>query len=251
VILTIAILIALTVAIAAYAMAPRLGEGRVIFEASPDRPAAFGYKMAWLAIRTRDTGAVVEELGLVDPNPCNWNSGVGTVYDDRLSTNHVFVSPPVNGWTFVLGLALPHPVGRSFVDKCTPLLAGLGSRFVEVQYYFAYPPIDYFAWARLIEGRFVRAFACAGEGVIWRRGRRTKEERSLGLRFFDFRGVRGRRGDAGGEMILHPTEDHVMRLAGKWSLDPTKLGPAGVSTGVGYIALAPATWRSERLRRTA
>jgi hypothetical protein len=185
VILTIAIMVSLTIAIAARVLAPRLSEGRVHFARSPDRPAAFGYKMAWLAVRSRDTAAVVEELGLIAPQACNWRSGIGTVYDNRLGNDHIFVSPPVNGWTFVVGLALPYPVGRTFVDKCTPLLDRLGSRFVEVQYFFAYPPVDLFAWARLLEGRVVRAFAITDTGIVWNKGRTTKEERALGLKLFD------------------------------------------------------------------
>lgn len=243
-------MVALTIAIAAYALAPRMAEGRVVFDRSPDRPAGFGYRMAWLALRTRDTEAVVEELGLVAAEPCNWRSGIGTVYDDDLGNDHVFVSPPVNGWTFVVGLALPYPVGRGFADTVTPLLGRLGRRFVEVQYFFAYPPIDVFAWARLLEGRVLRAFAITDSGVVWNRGRATREERALGLKLFDFRGVRGRKGDAGGEIILYPTEEHVLSLAGRWSLDPTLLEGADVpGPGLGYIALAPPAWRPERLRQ--
>lgn len=250
VILTIAIMVALTIAVAARVLAPRIAERRIIFEQSPDHPAGFGYGMAWLAVRSRDTTAVLHELGLTAAEPCNWKSGIGTVYDSDLGDDRVFVSPPVNGWTFVVGLALPHPVGRPFADKCMPLLTQLGQRFVEVQYFFAYPPIDVFAWARLIEGRVARAFAITGSGVVWNRGRLTKEERALGLKLFDFRGVRGRKGDAGAEMILYPTEEHVLRLAERWSLDPTKLDTADVPTfGLGYIALAPASWRLERMRK--
>lgn len=251
-ILTITIMIGLTVAIAALALAPRMAEGRIIFATAPDRPLAFGYRMAWFAIRTRDPLAVIEELGLVGPEPCNWSSGLGTVYDRGLGDRHVFVSPAVNGWTFVVGLSLPHPVGRSFIDKCTPVLVSLGGRFAEVQYFFTFPPIDFFAWARVLDGRLVRAFAVGDEGVIWSKGRTTREERALGLSLFELRGVRGRRGDAGGEIILHPTEEHVMRLAHRWSLDPTRLGLQSDATpGTGYIALAPASWRTERQRRSA
>ncbi len=89
-----------------------------------------------------------------------------------------------------------------------------------MQYFFAYPPVDLFAWARLLDGRLMRAFAIGDSGVVWNKGRATKEERSLGLKLFDFRGVRGRKGDAGGEIILYPTEEHVLRLAGRWSQDP-------------------------------
>ena len=76
----------------------------------------------------------------------------------------------LSGWTFVVGLSLPYPVGRSFVDKCTPMLLRLGAEFIEVQYFFSYPPIDFFAWARIVHGRLIRAFAIGDEGTIWNRG---------------------------------------------------------------------------------
>jgi hypothetical protein len=249
---TIMVMVVLTVVLAAYSFAPRLNPGHVIFNATPDNPAAFGYAMSWLALRTRDTNGVIEALGLGEPVACNWNSGIGTVYHSRLGETHVFISPPVSGWTFVVGLPLPHPVGHGFVDKLTPLLVGLGGRFVEVQYYFSYPLIDFFAWARVLDGRLVRAFAIGDEGILWNKGKPAKEERALGLKLFELRGVRGRRGDAGGELILHPTEEHVMRLAHSWSLDPTRLGAASVpSPAAGYIALAPLQWRTERIRKPA
>lgn len=250
-ILTILIMVVATVVVAARVLAPRMAQGRVIYPATPDRPVPFGYQMAWLAIRTRDTAAVVEALDLVAPLPCNWNSGIGTVYDPRLGQNHVFVSPPVNGWTFVVGLPVPQPMGSAFADKATPLLALLGGRFVEVQYFVAFPPVDLFAWARVIDGRVVRAFAVGDMGLIWNRGKTTKEERTLGLKLFEFRGVRNRRGDAGGPLILHPTEDHVMQVARKWSLDPTALSAASAGEAVGYIAQSPTQWRVERLRKSA
>lgn len=250
-ILVIAVMIAITIAVAAYKLAPRLGDGRIVFAVEPDTPAAFGYDMAWLAVRTRDTESVVSALLLQDPQRCNWNSGIGTVYDAELGEDHVYVSPPVNGWTFVVGLPLPHPSSSAFVDKCTPLLVALGGRFVEVQYFFSYPPIDMFAWARMVDGRLLRAFAAGDEGVIWNKGKTSREERALGLKLFELRGVKGRRGDAGGAMILHPTEDHVMRLAMRWSLDPTRLNATSANAGLGYIALAPVTWRPERLRPAA
>lgn len=250
-ILIIAGMIALTIAVAFW-LAAQVAAERVQFEVTPDHPCAFGYSMAWLAIRSRDTDAVLEALRVTKPEPCNWNSGIGTVYDKQLGELHVFVSPPVDNWTFVVGLPLPHPVGRGFVDKCTPLLVELGGQFPEVQYFFAYPLIDFFAWARVRDGRLVRAFAITDEGVAWSKGRTTKEERALGLKLFELRGVLGRKGDAGGEIILHPTEDHVMRLAQRWSLDPTTLSTLpSQKSAVGYIAEAPYAWRTERLRKVA
>lgn len=240
-----------TVAIVATQLAPRMAVGRIIYGLEPDRPAGFGYRMTWLAIRTRDTAAVVEALQLAAPETANWSTGLGSVYDRELGEAHVFVSPPVNGWTFVAGLPLPAPVSRRFLDKCTPLLLELGQTFVEAQYFSSMPTLDYFAWARMIDGRVVRAFAIGDEGVIWNKGRPTKEEKAMGLKLFEFRGLRGRRGDAGSEMVLYPTEDHLMELAAKWSIDPTALGEVKLPDGLGIVARAPLEWRPERIRRAA
>jgi hypothetical protein len=250
VILIIAAMIAITVA-AAFWLARQSTDDQVVLDTVPDRPCAFGCAMAWLAIRNADPDEVIEELRLIEPTPCNWNSGIGAVYDHRLAGTHVFVSPPVRGWTFVVGLPLPHPVGRGFIDKCTPLLVDLGGRFTEVQYFFSYPLIDFYAWARVRDGRLVRAFAVTDEGIAWNKGRASKEERGLGLKLFELRGVEGRKGDAGGELILHPTEDHVMRLAHLWGLDPTTLHTVSAQVGLGTIAIAPAGWRSARARKIA
>jgi len=251
VILTIAIMVGLTIAVIVWRLAPRMSEPRVIYRVEPDLPSPFGYKMAWLALRTGDTERVLSVLGLDGCTRANWESGIGTVYDETLGEHHVFVSPPVNGWTFVVGLALPYPVGRSFIDKWTPFLLDLAGEFDDVQYFFTYPLIDFFAWARLSDGRLVRAFAIGDEGVVWNKGRATREERALGLRLFELRGVRGRTGDAGGELILHPTEEHVMRLARQWSIDPVEVDRIWRHKGVGHVAPAPVHWRPERMRKTA
>ncbi len=93
-------------------------------------------------------------------------------------------------------------------------------------------------------------------GIIWDRGRLTADERTLGLKLFDLRGIKGRIGDAGGEIILYPTEEQVVQLARAWSIDPTALdklasGKAGEPWTLGLIARVPPSWRAERLRRQA
>lgn len=243
--------IMVTIAIAALLLAPQLEERRVVFDAQPDRPCAFGPDMAWLAIRAGDPVAVMSALGIESAQASNWNSGLGTIYDSNLGQRRVFVSAPVDGWIFVVSSALPHRHGRAFLDKCTPFLTELSERFGEVQYFAAFPDVDMFAWAKLVSGRFIRAFAVGDEGVVWDRGRTTREERTLGLRLFELRGVRGRRGDAGGELLMHPTREHVMRLAGAWSVNPTLLDSSKAAPSRGYVAPIPSCWMPERLRKSA
>jgi hypothetical protein len=247
-ILTILVLLVVTVAVAAFMLAPRLSERRAVSNTTPDWPVAFGYRMAWLAVRTRNPQLVSDVLGLTPLQPANWRSGIGTVYDDELAEGHVFVSPPVGGWTFVVGVALPQPLGRGFADKCTPMLLDVASQFAETQYFCTYPLIDFSAWAKVVDGKLVRAFAIGEEGLVWNRGRLTKEERGLGLRLFELHGVRGRRSDANA-LTLNPTEEDVMQLAGMWSIDPTQLENSSEEAGVGMLCSPPLRWRPELLRR--
>jgi len=247
----IAGLIVATITLAAVCIAPSLLPDPVVLDSDPDAPRPFGYRMAWLAIRSADTDKVGEALGLDEGLEANWNSGIGTVYDDELSATHLFLSPPVDGWTFLIGLSLPHPVGPAFVDKLTPLMMRLGQSFEDVQYFFTYPLIDFFAWGRVRRGEFVRGFAVSDEGVVWNRGRPTAEERALGLRLFELRGVRGRQGDAGGEMVLYPTEEHVLRIARGWGIDPMALAGKAGAAGNGWVVRVPAAWRAERVRKRA
>jgi hypothetical protein len=245
------VLVCLTIAIAAFVLGPRLVPRRIVFDLEPDRPHPFGYKMAWLAIRSDDTERVLAALRLHNPCPANWESGLGTIYDDRLGPSHVFVSPPVDGWTFVAGLSLPVAMGPRFTDKVTPLLTSLGQHFPDVQYFFSYPLIDVFAWARVQNGKLIRGFAITEDGVVWQVGKVTPEERSLGLKRFKLRGVRGRRGDTGGEILLVPTEAHVIALAAAWGIDPTSLDARPATPALGSVGRVPAAWLPERRHRAA
>jgi hypothetical protein len=250
-VIAIAIMVFCTALLAGLVFAPRLqasGDARALV---PDRPQAFGYKMAWLAIRTQDTARIADILRLREVASANWSAGLAAVYSEPRAETHIFVTPPVEGWTLVAGLALPHPLGRNFVDKATPLLLEVGGQFKDVQYYFSYPDIDFFAWARVTDGKLVRAFAIGDEGIIWNKGRSTREEQALGLKLFELRGVAQRRGDAGAELLLHPTEEHVVQLARSWSLDPTRLDARRGPARLGYLGRAPVRWRPERTRRAA
>ncbi|MDX2257342.1 MAG: hypothetical protein NW205_00345 [Hyphomicrobiaceae bacterium] len=249
--LVITALVGLTIAAAAHLLSRPDVRRTLLLSDVPDRPLAFGSGMAWLAVRTEDGMAVASQLGIPAVQLANWNSGLGTIYDERLGAARLYITPPVKGWTFVVGLSLPHPVGPAFVDKLSPLLLKLGSAFPDVQYYFAYPAIDYFAWARVANGKIVRAFAVSDAGIVWNKGKISKEERALGLRLFELRGVKGRSGDAGGELVLYPTEPHVFEIARGWSVDPMQLGSGSVSPVLGLMADAPLSWAAERARKSA
>lgn len=246
IILSISALVAAIVL--AWALWPERERPRVIVDQRADTPCGFGLSTSWLALRTRDTVRVTQLLGLGELQRASWRGGVAAVYDDRLSADYVFVTPPVAGWTFVVGLALPQPVGARFEDTCTPLLQGMAHSFIEVQYYLSDPVLDFYAWAKLVDGRMVRAFAWSDEGVIWSKGHVSKEERSLGLRPFEARaaggGAAASSGGSWGPGTSYPGEDHVMALAGMWSIDPTRLDTADTVPSLGFLGRTPSHWRA-------
>lgn len=244
-------LVVATVAIAGLWLAPRMGRVRIRYDEQPDRPIAFGHDMSWLAVRTEDTEAVLDMLALADETAANWNSGIATIYDRQRGAARIFVAPPVGGWTLVAGLALPHPSSTRFVDKAMPLLQRLAGRFPDVQYFASCPVVELFAWVRFSDRRLTRAFATLDGEVVWSQGKPTRDEIQLGLRHYELRGVKDRSGDAGGEIVLSPTEAQVMHMAARWSLDPTRLAASSARPALGMVGTAPAVWQAERVRRVA
>jgi hypothetical protein len=244
-------LVVLTIAVAATIVVPRLVPHHIRLADMPDRPCAFGPDMAWLAIKSEDTVAIAAALGLSRLRPANWISGIGAIYDPEISGTLVFITPPMKGWTIIAGESLPIPTSELFVDKMTPLLRRLGNQFPNVQYFASFPIIDFYAWVRFERKRRVRAFAVGEAGVIWDYGKPSSEERQFGLSFIEIRGIRERHGDVGGQLQLHPTEEHVFAIAGGWSINPTAIERLAAPAGVGWIADAPRSWRPERIRKVA
>ena len=244
------------ICVAAFAgvyFAPRLS--RQLFvqpRVDADLPCAFGYKMAWLAVKTRDTARLIETLKLEDAHSANWSVGIGTVYNERIGLRRVFVTPPIDGWSFVVGLSLPHPMGDAYEDKCMPLINELSREFGSAQYFVSYPKLEFFGWASLYSGQLRRAFACGEEGVIWNKGSVTPDERAIGIELFSireaFNAARGRNDFRPPQL----SEAHVLEIARRWSLDPTRLELRGdLEKGIGYVATAPAEWQASAPARYA
>jgi hypothetical protein len=238
--------------------------------AEPDRPVGFGYKICWFAVRTTDADAVAEAMELDRRRPANWRSGVAVAYGGTPGSERfvdVFVTPPVDGWTFAIGFDLPSPAqagdkkrlrsGRHFRQ----LLSNLASRFAEVQFFGTHSVAQFDAWARAREGRIERIFSFVDGEVVASEGPLTSEEATLG--FLDLGGRTP--ADATtyifdrAEALEHddcnageetssgaaaqgrfrnepiPGEDHTIALAGAWSIDPTTLDERSGPLGVGFV----------------
>jgi hypothetical protein len=143
--------------------------------------------MAWLAVRDQDPTAA---LGLTELGEVDWRSGVDLAYftDDRL-----IVTPPVDGWFLVLGMALLR-------DR--PDVTGLSAALAtEVQYFSSHRGLQVYRWQRARSGDLLRSFAST-EGEIDELGEASDLERSFGQLVDD--------GD-------------VYRVAAQWSVDPGTL----------------------------
>lgn len=197
---------------------------RVGLAADGGTPQSFGYKFRWIVVDTTDAGAIVSALGLKNVRPATWDI-------DPYHHEGVFVSPAVLGWTYVLGICVePH------FPQFVPLLEGLSRRFGEVQYFATHRVVELQAWARAIDGRIVRGYGWIGERgeVVMDVGELTPEEEELGFaRFINSHTV-----DGDWDEVGFATEADVMRIAGKWSINPQELD-AHDSQGPGFLGYEP------------
>lgn len=182
-------------------------------------PEGFGYKIAWLAIRTADTHAVADALGLAGVRSASWAEGVGAAYGARQEEQAaVFLTPPVDGWTLVVlgggALAEDDGTGNGDLD-----LAALSCCFGEAQKFSTYRVAEYHEWQRWTGGRSVRRYCeCQGE-IRFDEGEPSRAEGNLS------RAADLNAGD--GEGFDFADESTVMAVAAEWSIDPTGLEERG------------------------
>jgi hypothetical protein len=190
-------------------------------ESEADGPQPFGRKSAWLAIRSSTTASVLEALGIVGSVPCGWARGLAIAGREP---QVVFLTPPVRGWTLVLGPQARFHDEAGGVEAHLAWLRRLSRRLGEVQYFASQRTVAYFCWSRARDGDVVRSY-CYSEGTRWRVGPRTVEEHAAGA-------------GAGGST---PDEDTVLGVARRWSVDPDELTASAAAPSRGTLGLLPPT----------
>ncbi len=165
----------------------------------------------WLAIPGTNTQAIGHALQLSNPKLCPWAEGVAASEEGR-----IFIAAPVQGWTLVVGAALPTP--EEDADLLFHFLVQLSQSLGEVQYFRHQPALSHHAWVHARGGHIVRAYAWAGE-TLWNQGNPTPAESRLRLRCHPY-------GSALEELpftelaaLAHNTE-RVPALAARWGVDP-------------------------------
>jgi len=175
----------------------------------------FGYKCAWLAIRSSDPRAVIGGLGITDAASVSWTAGVEAAYAS--DTRSVFVTPPIDGWVLVAGVALFGLVGSMKTDtaKLPDHIRRLSEKLsTEVQYFATHRVSEAHQWISADKGVLVRAFSTGEGDVEFDLGARTAAEKEVA---------------AGFESV---DEDWVLRLAGRWSVNPSSLDGRSLPRGV-------------------
>ncbi|MFO1093965.1 MAG: hypothetical protein U0992_11735 [Planctomycetaceae bacterium] len=201
-------------------------------DTTPDKPVAFGYKMSWLAVRASEPSEVIASLTIDKVQPANWATGVDAAYD-----GHTFISPSIDGWVFVLSHRLPELGHEPAVEKWTSIMRRLSTTHGEAQYFGTHRVSGFVAWSRWRSGSEERAFAYGDETLV-DRGSRTPGEIELNHDYFDSNSPEAK-DDAYWERtdLEHPDEEHVMEVAGKWSINPQSLEARTTPLGCGYIGL--------------
>ncbi len=173
------------------------------------RAIPFPLPQRWLAIRSSNTAHLRAALAL---------RGSGSTWSEAMTRARefsLFLSPPVDGWTLVIGGALPDPL--SDVDALYRFLVDLSRETGEVQFFSADRVLGFHGWARLRDGRVLRGYVWTGE-TQWNEGRMTLDERLLGLRCQDY-GCESEPFVYGEAAAEHTNAERVPLLARQWGID--------------------------------
>jgi hypothetical protein len=199
--------------------------------AVPDAPESFGYKIGWLCIKTSDSEGVAKSLGLTAVKPSTWKDGVHSVYGEkRYPYQLIFVTPPLDGWTFAVGSWVAEVGGETDphqdIAKLEQLAKRLSTEFDEAQAFVSERAIDYHVWILAREGKLLRSFGYVGEEgeVLRNEGTPTDAEKDFAWPTVN--------------KDWFPSEKDVMHVAAKWSLDPTEIKNRSASTTLGILGEA-------------
>lgn len=174
-------------------------------------PVVIPQPVRWIAIRSSNTTHLRTLFGLNSEPATPWSEAL-----NRSSEPSLFISPPVQGWTLVIGGSLPDP--SDDVDSCFRVLVSLSREIGEVQYFAADRVLNHHSWAKLRDGRVLRAYAWSGV-TEWNQGKPTADERLLGMQFREY-GEDTFPTDYGEVSPEQINTERILLLARRWSVDP-------------------------------
>lgn len=194
----------------------------------PDSPIGFGYKNSWLAIKTEENLKIADILNL-KVKPINWANGVKVGCSGK-----TFITPPINGWTLVLGANF-----EDFEEKNNlKTLKKLSIEFEECQAFSTYRSVTYHAWAMLKEGDIIRAvrYFVEEENPFVVIGKRTAIEESINFKIPTLEEMQNE-DYWENEIFTIPDEKMVMTIAESWSINPATLDQRKNLEKLGFISI--------------
>ncbi|MBY8343031.1 hypothetical protein LXH13_19905 [Streptomyces spinosirectus] len=179
---------------------------------------------------------------MTDVRETTWADGVELIdevaHDEEEPFSAVVVSPPMRGWTLVVGpyFGLSYPQQTAYVSE---LCRELSERFGKAQLFFHSEQNDGEAWLIAERGRIVRRWISEYPELA------LGEPFGVERRLLDAYGITGRPED------LDPNSDLAGDWAATWgdcwattvaeesSVDPTAATPEAGSIGSMWVAVAP------------
>ncbi len=184
-----------------------------------DNPSDFGYKMVWIAVKTNNKQRIAEILGLKNIQQSNWKSGIETAYN-----NGVFVTPQIGQWTLAVGMKLANDDNPEGIKELKKTLNVLSTEFGEAQSFATHRIVEYHHWLKSTNGETTRIYSYIGERGenITVFGELTEPE--IGLNLFNSLSEEAESDQYWErEDLDYADEQLVMKIAEKWSVNPTKL----------------------------
>lgn len=192
-------------------------------------PVPFGYKTAWFAIRSEDLNAVVAALEVQRPQNVNWRYGIH--HADTYNEYQIFITPPVNGWILATGVPIVFDADSHAKDR----IVALSKQFGEAQFFASVRTSNSYIWASASKGKLVRLFS-EEDGQRRTLGLESEAETRLGFKFFDASSPESSQpGYWQRKDLTYPDEDSVLKIAGIWSVDPSKLEQIGLKQSLGIL----------------
>jgi hypothetical protein len=182
----------------------------------PDTPVSFGYKCNWFTVSTTDTEKLATTFGLKDATPCNWEYGVSYAYEDRF-----FISPPVDGWTFIISQNLPYAEDPQTVALIKTMLTDLSMEFGQAQYFGTLRTAGYDSWIKAENGQIIRAYSLVDGTNTIVEGEQTPVEQKYKL--INTLSEEYENDPDYLDKVEWPDESITMEIAGAWSIDPQDL----------------------------
>lgn len=205
----------------------------ILLSTENDKPIDFGYKMVWIAVKTKDYNRIAEILELGTLEAANWESGIELAYK-----NGIFITPSIGLWTLVVGMPLLGDGTLKDVECLEVKLNRLSEEFGEAQSFGSHRVVEYHHWMKSVHGKTKRVYAYIGEKGenIKVCGALTELEMSLNL-FNSFSKEAKDDDYLERDNLDYADEDLVMQIAGNWSINPIKLSErTDIEDNLGFVA---------------